>query len=194
MADRIETLTRMKNRKLESSAALRSRLNEAEARLSEARKKLESLRREKAVIPDSPHLTHKLDYLINEIKTTESEIKDFPYRIDVLKLRLKAANERETVKKKILKTYRKSKPVSEIKKKSSLLLRRLKLAEETNQEILAFHKQRQQTEEATDRRINPGDVCGGFESLHILLELCKSENLGSGRKFTTWEHFPFQKI
>jgi len=181
-------------RKLESSAVIQGQLSQAEALKLEAKQKLERLHRKKAMMPENVHLSRQMDDLVNSIKLTEAEITDIPYRIDVLKLRLAESRERESVKRKILKTYQKSQPVSDIKKKSNLLLRRLKLAEQTNQELLRMHKKRQQTEEATGQRINPGDVCGGFESLGVILEFCEQENAGSGRKFTQWESIPFQKI
>ena len=193
--DRLEILTRTKTaRKLESSASIQSQLNTAKLMESEAREKLERLHRKKAMMPENVHLTRQLDDLVNSIKLTEAEITDIPYRIDVLKLRLMESRERESVKRKILKSYQKTQPISDLKKKSNLLLRRLKLAQQTNSELLAMHKKRQQTEEATGKRINPGDVSGGFESLGVLLEFCEQENAGNGRKFTKWESIPFQKI
>ena len=193
--DRLEILTRERaTRKQESSATIRSQLSETKALESEMREKLRRLHREKVEQPESPQLTRKMDHLVNEIKITKGILEDAPFRIDVLKARLAASQEGEAVKRKILKTYQKSEPISELKKKSNLLLRRLKLAQQTNSELLALHQKRQQTEEATGQRINPGDVSGGFESLGVLLEFCEQENAGNGRKFTKWESIPFQKI
>jgi len=193
--NRLESLTRHRTaRKLESSAAIQSQLNEAKAMQSEAKKRLGLLRREKAEMPESVHFDRKLDHLINAIKTTEGLIADIPFRIDVLKVRLAESQEREAVKRKVLKSYRKSQPTSEIKKKSNLLLRRLKLAEETNSELLKLQKERIETEKATGEKINVDNVCGGFESLHILLALCEKENSGEGRKTVTWDAYPFQKL
>lgn len=193
--NRLESLTKgRRDRKPESSAAIQSQLNQAIAMKSEAKEKLERLHKKKAMMPEDVHLNRQMDDLVNSIKLTEAEIVDIPYRIDVLKLRLAESREREAVKKRILKTYQKSQPVSDIKKKSNLLLRRLKLAQQTNSELLAMHKKRQLIEEATGQKINPGDVSGGFESLSVILEFCQQENAGSGRKFVRWESIPFQKI
>ena len=193
--NRLESLTRHRTaRKLESSASLQSQLNAVKNAESEAKEKLEQLHKKKALMPESVHLNRQMDDLINSIKLTKAEIEDFPYRLDVLRLRLKASQERENLKKRVLKSYRKSQPASDLKKKSNLLLRHLRLAEKTNQELLAMHKKRQQTEEATGQRINPGDVSGGFFSLKVLLEFCEQENAGNGRKFIKWESIPFQKI
>jgi len=193
--NRLEILTRTKTaRKLESSAAIQSQLNTAEALKLEAREKLESLLRAKAELPESVHFDRRMDHLVNEIKTTKGILEDIPFRIDVLQVRLRESQEREGVRRKILKNYQKSEPISELKKKSNLLLRHLRLAEKTNQELLALHKRRQLTEEETGQKINPGNVSGGFHSLKVLCEFCEQENDGAGRKFTKWESMPFQKI
>ena len=193
--NRLETLTRTKMaRKPESSAVIQSRLNEAKALESEAKEKLERLHRKKAMMPESVHLNRQMDDLVNSIKLTEAEIADIPYRIDVLKLRLAESREQESVKRKILKTYRESSPASELKKKSMLLLKKLRAIQKTNSELLAMHKQRQLTEEETGQKIDAHNTCGGFYSLEIILKLCERENNGSGREFVTWEKYPFQKI
>lgn len=192
--NRLENLTRGKGGRPESSAVILSRLNEMKVMESESKKKLEALLMKKARMPEDVHLDRQADDLVNDIKLVKSEIEDHPYRIAVLEGRLEEARARESAKREAFKDYQESTPASEMKRKSMLLLKRLKSAQQTNLELLDLQKKRIQTEEITGRKIDLVGVCGGFYSLSVILEFCEQENAGNGRKITTWEKIPYQKI
>lgn len=192
--NRLENLTRGKGGRPESSAVIQSRLNEMKVMESESKEKLEALLMKKARMPEDVHLDRQADDLVNSIKLAKAEIEDHPYRIAVLEGRLEEARARESAEREAFKDYQKSVPASEMKKKSMLLLKRLKSAQQTNLELLDLQRKRIRTEEITGKKINPVGVCGGFYSLSVILEFCEQENSGGGRKFVRWESIPFQKI
>jgi len=192
--NRLDALTRRKGKRLESAATLQGKLNTVKETESETKKKFELLLMKKARISTNTGFNRQLENLNSEIKEAKAEIQDYPYRVAILTARLEEARVLEAVQKETLKDYKKSTSALEMKKKSMLLLKHLKVAQKINSELLELHRKRQRTEELTGRKIDAVGVCGAFYSLEVLVEFCEQENAGESRKATTWEKIPYQKI
>ncbi|MCK5612391.1 hypothetical protein KAR91_61535 [Candidatus Pacearchaeota archaeon] len=183
--DRLTMLTKGKN--IGPAKTAQEKLSFAKADLDRKKGELAGLRRKRAEesSKNQPRNRH-LEYFDDQIVLLKKEIDDLPYKIDVLEEQLLTSKTNEFVKKNLFDSFMAEISTEDIQKKSRLLLKQLKAALKTNEELQEFHRRRVEVEKNTGRRIMIPNVCGGFNSLKILAGICEGENDGTPRTFTRW--------
>lgn len=186
--DRLEMLTKGKN--TEPVKIAQEKLSAARAELEGKRGELDALRRKRAEESSKNQAnSRRLEYFDDRIVSIKREIDNLPFEIADMEDRLIASKVTDTAKKMMHDTFMEETPIKDIRKKSRLLLKQLKSAEKTNEEILEFHRRRIEIEKNTGRRVAVPNVCGGFNSLKILAEICEGENDGRCRELTRWSNW-----
>lgn len=183
--DRLEMLTKGKN--MGPTKVAQEKLSDAEDNLERKKGELEALRRKrgKESSRNQPSNRH-LEYFDDQIVLLKKEIEDLPYRINVLKEQLMGFKAEKLAKNDLYNAFMEKTSTEDIQKKSRLLLKQLKAVVRTNGEIQEFHRRRIEIEKNTGRRVIISNVCGGFNSLKLLAEICEGENNGMPREFTRW--------
>jgi len=128
----------------------------------------------------------RLEYFDDEIVQIKKRIDNIPYEIEALERQLIDSRSVDIEKKAIYDDFMEEISIKDIQKKSRLLLKQLESALKTNEEIREFHRRRNDVEEKTGRRISSSNICGGFKSLGIIVDVCEGENNGIPRGFTRW--------
>lgn len=163
------------------------KLSSAKANLNRKKSELEILQRKRGEesLKTGPN-SRRLEYFDDEIGQVKKEIGNIPYEIEVLEGQLRGSKIADAAKKDLYDAFMEKVSIKDIQKKSRLLLKQLKSALVTNEEIQEFHRRRVEVEKNTGRRIATPDICGSFDSLKILVGVCESENNGMPRTFTRW--------
>jgi len=186
--NRLEMLTKGKN--IEPAKVAQEKLSAARALLAGKRGEHEALRRKRAEESSKNQAnSRRLEYFDDQIVLIKREIDNLPFEIAAMEDRLMRSKIEDTAKQHLHDTFMEEISIKDIQKKSRLLSKQLNSALKTNEEILGFHRSRIEIEKNTGRRIAVPNICGGFNSLKILAEICEGENDGRSRELTRWSNW-----
>jgi len=183
--NRLEMLVKGKN--IRPANIVQKKLSDAKANLDKKKGELIGLQQKSGEESSKNNRNHRrIEYFDGEIVRVKKRIETIPYEIEALERQLIGSKSADIKKKAIYDDFMEEISIKDIQKKSQLLLKQLKLVLKTNEEILEFHRRRNDVEGKTGRRISSSNICGGFKSLGIIVDVCEGENNGIPRGFTRW--------
>ena len=176
-------------------AGVQQKLDQVRTMLKAKKNELEFLQRSRAeeAASLSPNLRTQ-ERLDGEIVACKQELERLPFTIVQLEGQVKEAKEANAVENEMHTNFMTEISLAEMQRKSRLLLSQLRSALKTNDMLLGFYRLRADVEKQTDRPIAVPAMCGGFQSLKVLVEMCEQENNGGGRKATRWSNLPIEDL
>jgi len=183
--NRLEMLVRGKN--VRPANIVQQKLSIARSNLDKQKGELIGLQQKRGEESSKSNRNYRrLEYFDDEIILAKKRIDNIPYEIEALERQLIDSRSADVEKKAIYDDFMKETSIKGLEAKSRLLLKKLESALKTNEEILEFHRRRNEVEKNTGRRVAVPNICGGFKSLGIIVDICEGENNGIPRGFTRW--------